>query len=134
MTPAPRRVTGDRGSAIAEYALVSGLLLLLAMGVFQVALVLHARNVLVADAAEGARFGANQGSSLAAGEQRCDRAVAESLSLRLVGRQFACHAAEEINVAGVRLVSMTIDAQVPFTFLPLGRAHLHVTAHVLAEP
>ena len=52
-----------------------GLLVFVLLGVAQVALVLHARNVLVADAAEGARTAAVRGGSLARGEQACARLV-----------------------------------------------------------
>lgn len=48
----------DRGSAVAEFVMVSALVVVLGMGVFQLGLVVHVRNTLIAAAAEGARFGA----------------------------------------------------------------------------
>ncbi len=53
------RTGGDRGAAVAEFVMVSGLVVLLFLVVFQVGLALHARNVIVSVAAEGARYGAN---------------------------------------------------------------------------
>ncbi len=42
---------GERGSAVAEFVMVSTLVLVLGMGVFQLGLVLHVRNTLIACAA-----------------------------------------------------------------------------------
>ena len=45
---------GERGSAVAEFVLVSALVLALFLGVVQVALAQHVRTLLVDAAAEGA--------------------------------------------------------------------------------
>ena len=50
--------TADDGSAVAEFVMVSGLLVILALSVIQLGLVLFIRNTVVDAAAEGARFGA----------------------------------------------------------------------------
>lgn len=50
---------GDDGSSVVEFTLVSVLLVGLFLGILQVALVLHTRNVLVSAAQEGARYAAN---------------------------------------------------------------------------
>ena len=50
--------TSDQGSAVAEFALATGLLLVLALGVFQVALCGHVRSLAASAAAEGARYAA----------------------------------------------------------------------------
>ena len=44
--------------------MVGGLVVLLGMGIFQLALVLYVRNALISDASEGARLGARAGASL----------------------------------------------------------------------
>ncbi|MCW2608470.1 MAG: TadE family protein [Frankiales bacterium] len=49
----------DAGAAVPEFVMVSGLVVMLFLVVFQVGLALHARNVIVSVAAEGARYGAN---------------------------------------------------------------------------
>jgi len=46
----------DSGAAVVEFLLVSIVLIALLMGVVQVGLYLHVRNVVAASAAEGARF------------------------------------------------------------------------------
>ena len=48
----------DDGSAVAEFVMVSGLLVILTLSVIQLGLVLFIRNTVVDAAAEGARFGA----------------------------------------------------------------------------
>ena len=55
----PLRRSSDRGSAAVEFVLVGVLLTALFLGVLQVVFTVHVRNVLVAAAADGARYGAN---------------------------------------------------------------------------
>ncbi len=116
-----------------EFVLVSALLVFLVLGVVQVALVVHVRDVLVADAAEGARYAADRGVGLAAGEQRCAEFVRESLSPALVGPT-ACQASLVPGEDGLTLVRMAVAARVPLTVLPLGRVRVAVTARAVEEP
>ena len=51
------RSAGDRGSAVAEYVLVAGIVAMMFAGTLQLALALHVRNTLVDAAAAGARYG-----------------------------------------------------------------------------
>ena len=60
----------DRGSAPVEFTLVSALLVILVMGVVQLALALHVRNTMTSCAAEGARVAAAEDRSLVDGEAR----------------------------------------------------------------
>ena len=60
--------------------MVSALVLLLGVGVFQLGLVLHVRNTLIACAAEGARVGARADSTTAAARARTTTLIAASLS------------------------------------------------------
>lgn len=55
--PVASRSTGDRGSAVAEYVLVAGIVAMMFAGTLQLALALHVRNTLVDAAAAGARYG-----------------------------------------------------------------------------
>lgn len=122
----------DRGAAVVEFVLVAGLLVFLFLGVVQVALLFHARDVLVSDAEEGARYAANQGVAMTAGERRCERFIAASLSRALL-RPGGCTGTVE-TVDGLREIQMSVRALVPFTVLPLGGVHLYVVGHALAEP
>ncbi|HPF82377.1 TadE family protein, partial [Nostocoides australiense] len=48
----------ETGAAIADFAMVTGLLMFVFAAVFQLGLTLHIRNTLISCAAEGARVGA----------------------------------------------------------------------------
>ncbi len=65
--PGDGGASGDEGSAVVEFILVGTLLLFLFLGILQVGLILHIRNTLAADAAEGARHAANLGVAAADG-------------------------------------------------------------------
>lgn len=125
----------DCGSAIVEYVLVLTLLVFIAIGIIQTALVLHARNVLVADAAEGARTAAARGAALNDGEQVCADLVRHSLP-------GATAAAARPCVAGVlaaddgspELVRMTADATLALSLVPGGRIHLRAVGRAVREP
>ncbi|MDQ1526868.1 MAG: hypothetical protein QOG18_1481 [Microbacteriaceae bacterium] len=66
----PARWRHDDGSAVAEFAMVGGLLTVLTLSVIQLGLVLHIRNTVLDAAAEGARYGALADSSLSDGVAR----------------------------------------------------------------
>lgn len=130
-----RRGAGETGAAVVEYTLVAVLLILVFLGVVQVALVLHARNVLVADAAEGARTAALRGATLADGERDCATQVAMALSplLRLGARPCTADLLPG-DQTHPELVRMRVRASLPLTFFPLGRVQLDVTARAVVEP
>ena len=65
-----RRARDEAGASVVEFVLVGALLLFVAFGVLQVGLVLHARNVLAADAAEGARHAASLAVPVDSGASR----------------------------------------------------------------
>ena len=61
---------GQTGQALVEVALVFPVLLALSLGLFQVALYAHARDLVAAAAQEGARLAAEDGRELADGYAR----------------------------------------------------------------
>jgi TadE-like protein len=109
---------------IAEFAMVSGLVVLLGMAVFQLALALYVRNALISDASEGARLGARVGSSLAEGAVR---------TRQLIGRDLSASYAQDVSArtdttaAGVQVVEVTVSAPVPVIGLlgPSGAMTVH---------
>ena len=126
-----RRATcarGDTGSAVVEFALVTPLLLVLLLGVLQIALAMHVRATLTAAAAEGARVAALSGSSLSRGEQRTRDVLADSLA----GGRVAGVSASRERLAGVEVVAITVTASLPLIGL-LGPASLQVTGHAVQE-
>src|SRR5690606_21916566 len=69
----------DRGSAVVEFVLVSGMLVLLVLAVLQLGLALHVRNALIAAAGEGARFAALADTGPEEGADRTRELVTASL-------------------------------------------------------
>ncbi|WP_322750873.1 MULTISPECIES: TadE/TadG family type IV pilus assembly protein [unclassified Frankia] len=125
------RPAGDRGSAIVEFVLVGMLLLLLFLGVVQVGLVLHIRNTLAADAAEGARHAANLNMTDDAGGPYAERLIASSVPGRADTR---CTSAAVTDPSGVPLVEVRCEVTVPLTFVPFGASTtIRVVGHAVKE-
>lgn len=76
MMPCQRR---GAAQALVESALVLPLLIMLSLGVLQVILYAHARDVLVSAVQEGARLSAEDGRSLAEGYARAEALVTAGL-------------------------------------------------------
>lgn len=125
----------DCGAAVVEYTLVSTLLIFVFLGVIQVALVLHARNVLVANAAEGARAAAVRGASISDGERACAALVRAVLSPARHPAGGPCHGERvPASVGRPPLIRMHVAATLPLTFVPLGKVHLDIAARAIEEP
>jgi hypothetical protein len=133
-TRLPSRIlalTGDResGSAVADFAMVAGLLSLIFLAIFQLGLALHIRNTLIACASEGARYGARADATPWDGENRARQLIRESLSDRYAEDVQA----ESITVDGIRVVRLSIDAPLP-VIGPMGPDRvLHVQARAFSE-
>lgn len=69
----------DRGSAVVDFVLVSALLVFLLFAVLQVAVLVYVRNVVSAAAADGARRGAEYGSTPADGARRASDVLRQAL-------------------------------------------------------
>lgn len=110
----PRRGP-DAGAAVADFAMVSGLVALLFVAVLQLGLALHVRNTLVSCASEGARFGARAGAKPGDGAARARELISRSLSPRFARDVSAA----VVEVDGVQVVSVRVVAPVP-VLGPLG--------------
>lgn len=110
---------GDRGSAVVEFSLVSVLLLTLLLGIAQVAVYLHIRNVVTASAAEGARWAANADVPTAEGGPRAQELLGRALGSGTAGR-LSCVAEEQAGAGGATLVRVRCAGAVPVFFAPLG--------------
>lgn len=109
--------------------MVAGLLLFVALGVFQLGLTLYVRNTLISAAAEGARFGARADSSPAAGAARTAGLITSSLSDRFAGDVTA----RERSVAGVLVTEVVVRAPLP-VIGPIGpRDGLTVSGRAFSE-
>ena len=104
-----RRVHDERGAAVADFAMVSVLVVVLFLAVFQLGLALHTRNTLISCASEGARLGARADAVPGQGVSRTESLISESLSPR-----YARHVtSRETVVEGVRVVEVRVVAPVP---------------------
>lgn len=110
------RLRDDRGAAVVDFALTSGLLALLFVAVLQLGAALHIRNTLISSASEGARYGARVGSSPEQGVAR---------TKDLVSRSVAPSYAEDVTATveetstGVQVVVVRVRAPLP-VLGPLG--------------
>ncbi len=99
----------ERGSSTVEFTLVSILLVLLTLGVMQVALVLHVKNTVADAAAEGARWAALADSSLSDGVARTADLIDVS-----VGSRFSQHVrARYVNWRGQPAVEVIVRTRLP---------------------
>jgi len=129
--PSPRSLLRqrERGAAIADFALVSGLVTLMFVAVFQVGLALHVRNTLISCASEGARYGSRADAAPADGVARARLLIGESLSSRFAGNVTATRT----QSGGVQVIEMTVVAPLPLLGTLGPQESLTVTAHAFAE-
>lgn len=126
----PRRgVDVEQGSAVAEFVLVSALLMALFLGVVQVALALHVRALAVDAAAEGARLAARAERSHDAGAAR---------TRALLGSALGEHYDDDVTVRsttrdGVAVVQVTVRAPLPVVGLLGPSGTMTATGHALDE-
>lgn len=123
----------DTGAAAVDFVLVGSLLTFLFLGVAQVAIDYHVRNVLAACAAEGARYGANADIADAqSGADRANELITESL-----GSSYAQAVAPDPqdSVNGAPVVTVVVHTRLPLLawFLPEGPT-VTATGHALLEP
>lgn len=128
-----RHLARDLGAAPVDFVLVGSLLTFLFLGVAQVAIDYHVRNVLAACAAEGARYGANADiADPQAGADRANELIAESL-----GSAYAHAVAPDPqdSVNGAPVVTVVVQTRLPLLawFLPSGPT-VTATGHALLEP
>ena len=70
----------EKGSAVAEFVMVSGLLIAVFLGVLQLTLALHVRNTLLDAAATGARYGTLADRGPADGVARTKEIISDALN------------------------------------------------------
>ena len=125
----PRRA--DEGNSTVEFSLVSVLLVGLFLAVLQLGFVLHVRNVLVASAQEGARYGANADRGTGDAGARTREVVAGALSPTVADRM--SYDARQVVRGGVLTVEVTVRGPLPLVFLPAGPLSVTARGHALEE-
>lgn len=123
------RPRDDTGAAAVEFVLVTLLVLALFLLVVQVGLVLHTRNLLVAAAAEGARYGANADRTDSDGAVRALQVVDQSLPGRIADSADA----RAVPRADPAVVDIEVSSDLPVLVFRVGAVRLTVHGHALAE-
>lgn len=109
--------------------MVSGVLCVLFLAVFQLGLALHIRNTLIACASEGARYGSRANATSQDGVARASLLIRESLSDRYADNVTAV----TTTVDGIAVVQVRIEAPLP-VLGPLGPDRvLSVQARAFSE-
>ena len=103
------RTRVERGAAITDFAMVSVLVVVLFLAVFQLGLALHTRNTLISCAAECARLGARADAVPGQGVSRTEALISESLSPRFA-RDVS---ARRTSVGGVEVLEVRVVAPLP---------------------
>ncbi len=112
-----------------DFVLVGALTTLLFAGVLQLVLVLHVRATLVDCAAEGARYGALEGSSPEDGAERARELIASALA-----PGFADDVRAETTVVdGLPVVRVEVTAPLPLVGLLGPSGAITVDGHALQE-
>lgn len=109
----------DSGTAVAEFAMVSVLLLFLLFAVMQVAIYLHVRNIVVASAAEGARYAANANVDPELGASRAIELIRKGAGNRTAA-DISCTGSEETDSTGLQIVRIRCIGSIEVFFLPIG--------------
>lgn len=122
----------EAGSAVVDFVLVSVLLLFLFLAVAQIGVVLHTRNVLVAAAAEGARYGANADRTPEQGVDRTREVVSDALSPERAAA-LDVRAGAPLTAEGLPTLEIEVTSPLPVVFLPVGPLRLTVRGHALEE-
>lgn len=124
-----RRRRGERGSAIADFALCSIVVLPLVFGILQLALIWHIHTTLVSAASEGARYGASYNRPVDAGRQRTQAVIRQEFGDRLGERV----SAGEVTGAGQPIVEVSVTARVPVLAFWGPSVTLHAEGHAVKE-
>lgn len=120
---------GEGGAAVADFAMVSGLVTLVFVAVLQLGLALHIRNTLISCASEGARLGARADAVPEDGAARARQLIARSVSARFAQDV----SASVVTVDGVRVLAVRVRAPLP-VIGPLGPdGRLDVTGRAFLE-
>jgi Flp pilus assembly protein TadG len=124
----PSRRRASAAQALVEFALVLPLLVVLSLGLVQVVLYAHARDVLLSSVQEGARLAAEDGRLLEDGYARAETLVAAGLGTSLDTLQLAASLDNDV-------VEVSADARLrPVVPLPVADGlPLHVEAWVTRE-
>jgi Flp pilus assembly protein TadG len=119
--PARRRgdAGADTGAAAVDFVLLSVLLVMLLLGVLQVAVYFYARNVVAASAADAARYAAAEGIDARDGGARAERLVLAGLDKADAQSVHCTGASGRDPVTGLATATVRCTGHLRLLFLPL---------------
>ncbi len=119
----------QRGSAIADFALVSVVLVPLFFGILQLAVIWHVRTTLTSAASEGARYGAAFDRTAQDGQRRTTDTIDDTF-----GTDFSAEvAAHDTRVSGLPGVEVHVAADVPVLGFWGPTITVRVSGHAVKE-
>lgn len=121
-----RGLRREDGAAVAEFPLVSVLIVLIALAVIQAALILHTRNTLIDAAVQGAHHAALVGSTPEAGAARAEALVDDRF-----GQSLGAEAIATVEDDGT--IRVRIEATLPLVGLLGPSAGLQVEGRAIDE-
>jgi Flp pilus assembly protein TadG len=129
-----QRFHGDRGSAVAEFAMISLLLVILLFAVLQVAGVFFVKSIVASAAADGARHAASDSADSSVGGARATQLIADALSPDLASG-IPCEGRTTVDLAtGLATATVTCRGEIRSVFLPIGTfVTIDVTGQSLRE-
>lgn len=131
---AARRLKGDQGSAIAEFALMTVLLVFLLFAVLQVAALFFVRSVVSSAASDGARLGSTVGSSPDEGARRASELISSGLSASMASHLPCSGSVTVDGPTGLAMARVRCAGTIRSVFVPIGAlVHVDVTAGSLRE-
>ncbi len=126
----PSRWTrSESGSAIADFALVSVVLVPLFFGVLQLALIWYVKTTLTSAASEGAHYGATFDRTVADGQQRTSQTIADVFGARFSTRV----SARATSLDGQPGVEVDVRADVPVLAFWGPTVTVDVSGHAIKE-
>jgi hypothetical protein len=130
-----RRMSGDRGSSVVEFSMITVLLVFLLFAVLQVAALFYIRSVTAAAAADGARYAANADVDPIAGGPRASALIAHGVGSRLSGQLPCAGQAVPDPASGLVAAEVRCQGRIRSLLLPLGAfVRVEVTARSLKDP
>jgi Flp pilus assembly protein TadG len=127
---AGRRLAHDAGAAVVDFVMISVLLVMLLLGVLQVAVYFYARNVTAAAAADAARYAAAQGIDPSAGGSRASRLIHDGLDEADASAITCASAVGRDRRSGMAVTTVRCTGRIRLLFLPL---HLPLTIDVTSS-
>ena len=127
--PDPTRRDGERGSSTVDFVLVGALLTVLTLGVLQLGMVIHVRNIVHDAAVEGAHHAALADASLADGVERTRLVISRAVGARYAEDITARHT----SALGHSAIEIRVRTVLPLVGLLGIERGLEVSAHAPAE-